>query len=105
MYESNGSAPQVACLGPHLFLLFINKLPNCTPHGVSCYIIFNSKIYSFNNKEVFQLAADQGCVETFSRKTEHRIRNGRAQELAETGIRSTETEMTQSSLLRLIFHK
>ncbi|EYB97875.1 hypothetical protein Y032_0136g1974 [Ancylostoma ceylanicum] len=66
-YATPSGVPQGTCLGPLMFLLYINDLPNALPPNVTCSMYADDcKIYSINCYEAMQPALD--ALEGWSRR-------------------------------------
>ncbi|EYC41658.1 hypothetical protein Y032_0560g3463 [Ancylostoma ceylanicum] len=66
-YCTPSGVPQGTCLGPLMFLLYINDLPNVLPPGVNCSIYADDcKIYTINCHEAMQPALD--AIQSWSRR-------------------------------------
>ncbi|EYB92879.1 hypothetical protein Y032_0189g1209 [Ancylostoma ceylanicum] len=66
-YSTPSGVPQGTCLGPLMFLLYINDLPNVLPAGVNCTIYADDcKIFTINCHEAIQPALN--ALQEWSRR-------------------------------------
>jgi hypothetical protein len=78
VYDTPSGVPQGTCLGPLLFLVYVNDLPTALPQGVHCPAYADdTKLFTIDNPELLQKGLD--ALVEWSKKSKLQINTAKTQ--------------------------